>query len=185
MNPTEHAPPEAEPAPREVDYAPMVRAALWATGLAVLVKVGSSLWLAHRRGVPVEVRFFADLVPYLAFLVGRSPFLVLAATSTLIMAVVSVACLCGSLLRARRNQFIAGWLAGPLAVANTLLVDLVRHLLDRPYLLWRIGRWSVLCVAISAVLTAAWLAINRPWRPAGESGEHLASESGEVHPSGG
>ncbi len=160
--------PAAHSPRRDIDYAPMVRAALWATGVAVTVKVLSALWLANRQGITVEVRFYRDLIPYLAFLMGRSPYLVLAASSSLVMAIVSGICYLSSLLRARRNQYIAGWLAGPLAVVNTVIVDFFRHLIDPPYFLWRIGRWSVLCIFICGLLTAAWLIINRPWQSADE-----------------
>ncbi len=173
--------PAAIPAPEkqssrhsDTDFGPMVRAAVQATSLAVIAKIGSSLWFAHRDGATVEVRWFHNLVPYFAFLIERSPFIILAASSTLVMAVLATVTFAASLIRSRRNQFIAGWLAGPLALINTLFVDFFRHLVDPPFFRWQIARWSLLCVVVCLILTAAWLLINRPW--ASDSADHSAAE---------
>jgi hypothetical protein len=145
------------------DFGPMVRAAALATTLAVAMKLGTALVMAAQRQATVEVRLYLGVVPYLAFLMSRPPYLVIATTSTLIMAVTVTLAYVVSLLRYRRRQYVAGWLAGPMAVVNVLMVDSVRHVIDPPYLLWRITRWSVLCLVIGVLLTAVWLCVMRPW----------------------
>jgi hypothetical protein len=147
----------------EVDFRPLVRVALTATTVALIAKLGSALYLAANRDVSVEIRFYRHVIPYLAFLMERSPYLHLAATSTLVMAVVVTGCFVGSLLRSGRQQYIAGWLAGPVATVNTVLVDVIRNVIDPPYVLWSVARWTLLCLLAAAALTGAWLAINRPW----------------------
>jgi hypothetical protein len=151
-----------------VDFRPMVRAAALATGLALVVKVGVSLAMASRHDVTVEVRLYRQAFPYLAFLTARPQFLAIAAPSTLVMAVVVTLAYAVSLLRYRRRQYVAGWLVGPVAVLNVFVVDIIRHVVDPPYLLWRIERWTVLCIAVSALLTAAWLIVMRPLTTQGD-----------------
>ncbi len=141
----------------------MVRAAALATAIAVVTKVGTSLVMAAQRDATVEVRFYRDVVPYLAFLMARSPYLTIATASTLVMAVVVTLAYVVSLLRYRRRQYVAGWLAGPMAVANVLAVDTVRHVVDPPYLLWSTTRWTLLCLVAGVLLTGAWLGLMKPW----------------------
>jgi hypothetical protein len=146
------------------DFRPMVRAAAMATALAAVTKIGAALIMANRRDATVEIRFYRSAVPYLAFLMPRSPYLTIAATSTLVMAVAVTLAYVVSLLRQRRRQYVAGWLAGPMALFNVLTVDAARHLVDPPYLLWSITRWAVLCLVAGVLLTTVWLGLMKPWR---------------------
>ncbi len=146
------------------DFRPLARTSLLAMVVALSAKLGSALALAAHQQIPVELRFFQGWLPYLAFLVARPQFREIAATSTLIMAVVVTLTFAGSIIRARRQQFIAGWLLGPLAIANTLVLDLIREQINPPFWSWQLSRWTCLALMTNFGLALCWLVITRPWR---------------------
>lgn len=146
------------------DFTPMLRAAVAAVLLAIVVKVGSAILIAQQLGAGVRIANLWGWLPYLQFVTDRLTFTRITSQSTLALALTSTIAFAATVARTPRRQVIAGWWCGVLSIIDTLVVEFILDRIDPPYFDMRWTRWTVLVLAAALAVTAAWLILDRPWR---------------------
>ena len=100
------------PAPMDEDYWPLVRSAAATAIFALVSQVAISIYLAAQWGVPIEIRFWNRIFPYLVFITTRERFEQLVYWSLLLSAVVLAIYSVSAFVGGHRLQVQAGRLTG-------------------------------------------------------------------------
>lgn len=125
--------PTGRPAPEDVNWFPLVRAAFLAALTAFLVKLVSLGFFANRRDISLEVQFWKGFIPHLSMQTPPADFAQIVTASTMVMAVVSTVIFTVMVLRPNADKMVVwGWFMGVFVTFETLCLELLRHLLEPP-----------------------------------------------------
>jgi hypothetical protein len=80
------------------------------------------------------------------------------------MSLVAATAFAVAVLRGGRRQAVIGWWCAVLSIIETLIVEVVLNYFNPPYVDARMLRWTLLVLAASIAITAAWMVLDRPWR---------------------
>jgi len=135
------APGRAAPAD-DVNWFPMVRAAFLAALTAFLVKLISLGFFAQNLGISLEVQFWRGFVPHLSMQTPPDDFARIVTSSTFVMAVATTVIFTAMVLRTKADKLVVwGWFMGVFVAFETLLLEMLRHLLEPPVVdtttIWR------------------------------------------------
>jgi hypothetical protein len=148
--------------PRDPSFGPMVWRAVIVGIVGWIVKVGSMLRENSALGGIVHIRKWGPGIPYLAFEIRPEGFIQITSKSTVTMAFAMLAMLVNGLLKNKSRIHVAGWCFAPISLAYTLAFDFYMQVRFGSYTdLDRLG-WAVGVFALSCVLVAWWIAIERP-----------------------
>ena len=146
-----------------IDYSPMLRRAAVASGVGFVVKVATMWRVAVDVHASVHVRtWFA--VPYLALTVGRSGFVQITSSSTVVLGFVVVGIVLVAVLRAGDVLHTAGWMFAIFGLFSTLVVDAVLQRIEWPYTDPNRLRWATGSLVLSLILLGLWGVFERPDR---------------------
>ena len=139
---------------------PLVRAAFLAALTAFFVKLASLGWMAQQSDVSLEIRFWKGIVPHLGMQIPPGEFAHIVTWSTFIMAVGATAAFALAVLSSKLPKMVVwGWFMGVFVTLETLVLELLRHLLEPPVVetavLWRtfipLGAGIALAVAFGLI----------------------------------
>lgn len=117
----------------DVNWFPMVRAAFLAALTAFLVKLISLGFFAQNLGISLEVQFWRGFIPHLSMQTPPDDFARIVTSSTFVMAVVTTLIFTAMVLRTKADKLVVwGWFMGVFVAFETLLLELLRHLLEPP-----------------------------------------------------
>ena len=133
----------------ERDYGPLVRSALGATLTVVAAKLSAIVSLANLQGTQLDVQLAGGVLPYLQVVAEGPAFSSIVTWSTVAMGAMAVLQMLGPALRGGATpDLVTGRLIAVVVVAETTLLEVARHFLGDPVLLWN-------GVGITAALVAA------------------------------
>lgn len=125
--------PPGRPAPEDINWFPLVRAAFLAALTAFLVKLVSLGFFANRRDISLEVQFWKGFIPHLSMQTPPADFAQIVTASTMVMAVVSTVIFAAMVLRPNADKMVVwGWFMGVFVTFETLCLELLRHVLEPP-----------------------------------------------------
>lgn len=150
---------DAESSESTVDFRQFRSTGVTAAVLAASVRMLAFFLLAGRHHHRIVIRYFLDQIPYPAVLANRANFATLVSQSTLVAAAIMLAFfLVASLRHMKRNQAVTGWFIGIIGCGEMLLVDIVRHVLSPPVVVFATVLWTLWPIILGVVV----LAILRP-----------------------
>ena len=122
-------------------------------GLSVAgARLGIFYLLSTLQGSVVTLRYAVDVFPYPVVLTDRQHFVALVSRSTLfVTALMLVAFVVVVFQQARRNQTVVGCFMGVVGCAEMLLVDVIRHLLDPPIVVYSTVLWTLCPLGLSGL----------------------------------
>jgi hypothetical protein len=174
--------PSADP-----NFAPMVRRAVLVSLIGWITKVGVMVKVARDVNGETHVRRWGPGIPYLAFKVPRSDFMIITSKSTVALGFVMLALLVVGILHNHSRIHVAGWCFAMVVLGYSLAVDLLLHRWIGNYTDLRRLRWAVGAFSLSSLLVAWWVAVENPhsrlvrWRNALEVSDREENFSlGEV-----
>jgi hypothetical protein len=144
---------------------PLVRSAFLAALTAFLIKLASLGWMAQQNDVSLEVRFWKGIVPHLGMQLPPAQFAHIVTWSTFIMAVGATVAFAVAVLSSKLPKMVVwGWFMGVFVTIETLVLELLRHLLEPPVVetgtVWR----TAIPIAAGVGLAAAYGLITREKR---------------------
>lgn len=153
----------------DINWYPMVRAAFLAALTAFLAKLLALGYFADRGGVHLELRFWKGMVPHLVMQTPPAEFMHLVTVSTFVMAIVATLAFSAMVLRTDAPTMVVwGWFMGVFVAFETLLLELLRHVLEPPVVdtttVWRTAVPLNAGVAIAAAF--AIISHEKAERPA-------------------
>ena len=127
------------------------------------VRMVAFILAAVFSGRRIEVGHFFDLIPYPVVVTDRIHFATLVSRSTLYATVIlTVVFIVMALRNPRPSQQLAGWAVGVGCSAEMLVIDVVRHLLHPPTVVWRLVTWTTWIVVVGTVVLV--ICARRPGR---------------------
>ena len=146
---------EAEPAEAPVDFRQFRSKGVTAAVLAASVRMAAFFLLAARHHHRIVIRYFLDQIPYPAVLANRTNFATLVSQSTLVASAVMLAVfLVAALRHMKRNQAVTGWFIGIIGCAEMLLVDIIRHVLSPPVVVFATVLWTLWPIVLGVIVLA-------------------------------
>jgi hypothetical protein len=144
---------------------PLVRSAFLAALTAFLIKLASLGWMAQQNDVSLEVRFWKGIVPHLGMQLPPAEFAHIVTWSTFIMAVGATVAFAVAVLSSKLPKMVVwGWFMGVFVSLETLVLELLRHMLEPPVvetgIVWR----TAIPIAAGVGLAAAYGLITREKR---------------------
>ena len=146
-----------------IDFSPMLRRACIASLIGFAVKV-AVMW---RVAIDVHARVYVRSwfgIPYLALTVGRNAFTRVTSSSTVALGFVVLLIVVFAILRTGDVVRTAGWLFAIVGLLMTLATDALLQRIERPYTDPQRVRWATGSLALCLLLTAVWVAFERPDR---------------------
>ncbi len=138
-----------------VDYREFRRTGITAGLFVASARLGIFYLLTTLQGSIVTVRYALDIFPYPVVLTDRLHFSALVSRSTLLASVFMLAVLIVVVFRqTRRNQTVVGCFMGVVGCAEMLVVDVIRHLLDPPAVVYDTVLWTLWPLSLSCVVIA-------------------------------
>jgi hypothetical protein len=144
------------------DFRPMVRRAVLVALIGWCTKVVSMLKVNAELGGKLHVRRWGPGVPYFAFEMPRSDFVVLTSKSTVMLSFVLLALLVAGILRNRSRIHVAGWCFSVVALGYSIAADLLLNRWTGHYVDLSRLRWAYAAGCVSCLLIAWWIAIEHP-----------------------
>jgi hypothetical protein len=149
---------------KDIDFQPMLRSATRAAMLTAGTKFLVIYIVARQVGAGMRFVLLWGWVPYVQFETDRPTFVKITSTSTFVMSLVAATAFAVAVLRGGRRQAVIGWWCAVLSIIETLIVEVVLNYFNPPYVDARMLRWTLLVLAASIAITAAWMVLDRPWR---------------------
>ena len=146
-----------------IDFSPMLRRACIASVVGFAIKV-AVMW---RVAIDVHARVYVRSwfgIPYLALTVGRNAFTRVTSSSTVALSFVVLLIVVLAVLRTGNVVRTAGWLFAIVGLLTTLAMDALLQRIERPYTDPQRIRWATGSLALCLLLTAVWVAFERPDR---------------------
>lgn len=145
------------PVPQDEDYFPMFFASLQAGALAIFSQLLTAIYFAFQMGASIEVRAFANIIPYLAFGISPDGFRLITMWSSIASAVILASFSVMAFVRRRRLQVKAGRLFGWLNIALIGLINLARELYFDDFGFAEVWMWALVLVGCVAFVVGSYI----------------------------
>lgn len=136
-----------------IDYRQFRRIGIQTSLASAVIRLGVFFVLAIQGRSPITVRYFMDILPYPAVLIGSAGFARLVSMSTLAAAIVMlIVMVVVSFRHVRRNQIVVGRFMGVIGCAEMMIVDVLRHVLHPPTIVVSTAIWTLWPISLGVVV---------------------------------
>jgi hypothetical protein len=139
--------------PHLPDYRTFRDAGFKFSAVAVAIRLVTFFAMAMSSKSEIVIKYFLDFIPYPVVFIDGTGFSKLVSQSTLYTAIGSLALLLiVAFKRNRRDQFVVGCFMASVSSAETLLIDVIRHIFWPPVTIYSTVLWTLWPLALSVVV---------------------------------